>query len=259
MHVGRLELDDRRGQHDVEELHGRLVVEVLPTPGEFHVGEALHALGDVVLVVDVVVRNDGHLQARQGAVGRAADAAAELVFGDLAGSVELLAVHKLGDLVVVVRDRVDDIARDLTRIGDRREDARLGDQVGAAALAAAGDGQVAGHRLEQHRDCCRVIAQVALGNAVHLVEMDGLHLRVVAREFADGLGGDAGDGLCPLGIVHDAVDLAYDVLAPLLEAVRLDPLGDVVVVVEVLGVEDMGHGQAKRGVGAGADGDPLGA
>ena len=89
--------------------------------------------------------------------------------------------------------------------------------------------------------------------------MDGLHFRVVARELADGLGGDAGDGLCPLGIVYDAVDLACDVFVPLLEAVRLDPLGDVVVVVEVLGVEDMGHGQAERGVGAGADGNPLGA
>ena len=89
--------------------------------------------------------------------------------------------------------------------------------------------------------------------------MDGLHFRVVARELANGLGGDAGDGLGPLGIVHDAVDVANDVLAPLLETLRLDPLGDIVVVVEVLGVEDMGHGQAERGVGAGADGDPLGA
>ena len=168
-------------------------------------------------------------------------------------------MHELGHLVVVVRDRVDDIARNLARIGDRRENARLGDQVSAAALAAAGDGEVAGHRLEEHCDCCSVVAQVALGNAVHLVEMDGLHFRVVARELANGLGGDAGDGLGPLGIVHDAVDVANDVLAPLLEAVRLDPLGDVVVVVEVLGVEDMGHGQAERGVGAGADGDPLGA
>ena len=210
-----------------------------------------------MLVVDVVVRDDGHLQARQGAIGRAAYAAAELVFGDLAGRVELLAVHELGDLVVVVRDRVDDIARNLSRIRDRREDARLGDQARAAALAAAGDGQVARHRLEQHRHRGGVIAQVALGDAVHLLQVHGLHGSVVSRELADGLGGDAGDGLGPLGVVHDAVDLACDVLAPLLEAVRLDPFLDVGMVVEVLGVEDMGHGQAERGVGARANGDPL--
>ena len=89
--------------------------------------------------------------------------------------------------------------------------------------------------------------------------MDGLHLRVVARELADSLGGDAGDGLGPLGIVHDAVDVANDVLAPLLETLRLDPLGDVVMVVEVFGVENVCHGQAERGVGARADGNPLGA
>ena len=87
--------------------------------------------------------------------------------------------------------------------------------------------------------------------------MDGFHGRVVACEFANRLGRDTAYGFCPLGRVLDTVDLADDVAAPLLEAVGLDPLLHVVVVVEVLGVEDMGHRQPKRRVGARAYGDPL--
>ena len=56
-----------------------------------------------------------------------------------------------------------------------------------------------------------------------------------------------------------AVHFADDVLAPFLEAVGLDPLRHVVMVVEVFGVEDVGDRQAERRVGAGPDGDPLGA
>ena len=129
----------------------------------------------------------------------------------------------------------------------------------AAAFAAARNAQIAGHGLKKHGDRRSVVAQVALGDAVHLLQVDGLHGRVVAGEFADGLGGDAGDGLGPLGAVLHAVHFADDVLAPFLEAVGLDPLRHVVMVVEVLGVEDVGDRQAERRVGAGPDGNPLGA
>lgn len=234
-------------------------MEVLPTPGELHVREALHALGHMMLVVDVVVRDDGHLQVRQRAVGRAADAAAELVLGDLAGSVELLAVHDLGHLVVVIGDGVHHVALDLAGVGHGREEAGLGHQVGTAALAAAGNGQVAGHGLQEHGHGGGVVAQVALGHAVHLLQVDGLHGRVVAGEGPDGLGRDARDRLGPFRSVSNAVHLADDVLAPLLEAIGLHPLRHVLVVVEVLGVEHVGHRQAERRVGSGADGYPLGA
>ena len=57
---------------------------------------------------------------------------------DLARGIEPLAVHELGDLVVVVGDGVDHVALDLAGVGHGGEDARLGDQVGTAALASAG-------------------------------------------------------------------------------------------------------------------------
>ena len=168
-------------------------------------------------------------------------------------------MHDLGHLVVVIGDGVDHVALDLAGIRHGGEEAGLGHQVGAAALAAAGNGQVAGHGLQEHGHGGGVVAQVALGHAVHLLQVDGLHGGVVAGEGLDGLGRDARDRLGPCGVVRDAVHLADDVLSPLLEALGLHPLRHVLVVVEVLGVEHVGHGQAERRVGAGADGYPLGA
>ena len=92
-----------------------------------------------MLIVDVVVRDDRHAQLGERAARRAPYPATELVFGYLASRIELLAVHELGDLVIVVRDGIDHVALDLSGVGDGSEDARSRDQARAATLAAAGD------------------------------------------------------------------------------------------------------------------------
>ncbi len=160
-------------------------------------------------------------------------------------------------LLLLLRDGIDHVAFDLPGVGDRSEDTRSRDQARTAALAATGDAHVAGHGLQEHRDRRSVIAEVALGHAVHLVQVNRFHRRVVARELADSLGGDARDGLCPFRRVRDPVDFADDVFAPFLEALRLYPLGNVVMIVEVFGVEHVCDGEPEGRVGARSDGNPL--
>ena len=133
----------------------------------------------------------------------------------------------------------------------RRGQARTG-------LAAAVAGDVAGHGLQDHRGGRAVVAHVALGAAVEVLQVHRLRCAVEACELADGLGGNRADGGGPLGGLLDAVfAFAHDVGAPLVEALFVNPLLDELVIEHVLLEEHLRDGEHHGQVGAGADGNPL--
>ncbi len=140
-----------------------------------------------------------------------------------------------------------------------------------AARRGAGAAYLADHEREGH-DRARCV--VAVGVALHaeaLADEAGLGLADLLRQRGDALGGDAGDGACPCGRLLDVVVAGAH---------------DVVVIREVLAARALGHGllveahdvsvqevdidqvvldqlvgerRDERRVGAGDDGNPLGA
>ena len=171
--------------------------------------------------------------------------------------VVLLAGQNLGEAVVVEQHRHLVAAAIALEVGEGRGDAARRGQAGAR-LAAARARDVAGHGLQQHGGRRAVVAHVALGAGVEVLQMDRLGGAVQPRELADGVGRHRADGSRPLGGLLDAVlAFAHAVGAPFLEAFRIHPCVHELVVDQVLFVEHLRHGQHHGQVGAGTDGYPL--
>ena len=256
--VHALELPYGSRQDDVAQLGGGLVHVPLEAPVELRVGHALEALVHVRVVVGVVVLEDDHLDVGQGAViGGRADEVTELAFRDAALPVVLLTRQDLGEAVVVEEYRHLVITRIAMPVGGGGGDASRRGQA-RTGLAAAMDGDVAGHGLQNHGSRRAVVAHVALGAAVEVLQVHRLRRAIEARELADGLGGNRADGGGPLGGLLDAVfAFAHDVGTPLVETLLVDPLFDELVVEHVLLEEHLRDGEHHGQVGAGTDGDPL--
>ena len=148
--IHALELPHRSGQDDVAHLGGRLVEMPLEAPVELGVCHAAHALVDVGVIVGVVIVEDDHLDMGQrGVVGGRADAMAELVLAHATLPVVVLASEDLGKAVVVEQHRDLVVARIAMPVGPRCRNTTGRGQAGAA-LAAAGTGDIARHRLQEH-------------------------------------------------------------------------------------------------------------
>ena len=230
----------------------------LEAPVELGGGHAAETLIHVRVVVGIVVLEDDHLDVgqRRLIIGRA-DLMAERVFRNLAVPEVLLRGQDLGQAVVVEEHGHLVIARIALPISMRGHDAARSGQAGTG-LAAAGDSDVAGHSLQKHCSRGGVVTQVTLSARVEILQMNRLGGAVQASELADGLGGNSADRSSPLRrLLNAVVALAHAVGAPLLEAVLFDPLVNEFVVVQVLFIEHLGHGQHHGKVGTGTNGNPL--
>ena len=256
--VHALKLPYGSRQDDVAQLGGGLVDVPLEAPVELGGSHAAKTLVHVGVVVGVVVLEDDHLDVgqRRLVIGRA-DLMAERVFRNLAVPEVLLRGQDLGQAVVVEEHGHLVIARIALPISMRGHDAARRRQAGAG-LAAASNGDVARHGLQQHCSCSGVVAQVALGARVEILQVNGLGGAVQAGELADGLGGNGADGSGPFGGLLNAVfAFAHAVSTPLFEAFFFNPLVNELVIVQILFVEHLSNGQHHGKVGARANGNPL--